>query len=216
MAAVGSKLTIPFLVGTGQIGGQGNKPELWVLYTTDDASVANPNWIDATAKVRSFSTVRGRESELQDVDAGTATITVDNKDRTFDPDMNANIRPMNRWWIRTQFTGETQDLFKGYADSYQQDWDAPVGSAQTRVALTDEVKVLALDALPTTAPPRSSYGDLVQSDNPAGYWPLNEDPATLIQPADIPEPSATLPPNPDNGLPFGDEWGWVIGKRWPK
>ena len=45
---------------------------------------------------------------MQAVDAGTATIVLDNRTRVFDPAHNTAIRPFNRWWIREQFTGETQ------------------------------------------------------------------------------------------------------------
>jgi hypothetical protein len=158
----------------------GDPPESWVLYSTDDASVSTPAWIDATSKVRAFSVSRGRENELAEVDAGTGTITLNNRTRTFDPVSNPLIRPMNRWWIRVQLAGETQDIFKGYANSYDQTWPGKV-DALAIVNCSDEYKVLALDAQPTTVPPRSSYADLIQSDNPLVYWSLDDDPVLLVQ-----------------------------------
>jgi len=172
MATTGAKLTVPHTVSGSAIVGQGNSPELWVLYSTDDASVSTPVWNDATAKVRAFSTSRGRENELAEVDAGTAGVTLDNRTRTFDPVINTAIRPMNRWLLREQFSGETQDIFKGYADSYQQRWPGGM-DAETAVQLTDEFKRLALDRLPVTNPPRDSYADVVQFDQPSGYWQFN-------------------------------------------
>ena len=59
MATVGPKLTIPFVVGPGAIVGQGSLPELWAVYTTDDASVVSPAWVDASTKVRAGETNRG-------------------------------------------------------------------------------------------------------------------------------------------------------------
>jgi hypothetical protein len=178
MAITSPKLTLPFTLGSGAILGQGDAPELWVLHTTDDVSNPSPTWIDATSKVRPFSSSRGRESELQEIDAGTATITLDNRTRTFDPVINANIRPFNRWWIRSQFAGETQDIFKGYADSYDQQWPGGM-DAEAVVSLTDEFKVLALDALPTMNPPRDTYTELVDFDKPAAYWQMNDSSNTL-------------------------------------
>jgi len=171
MATVGTRLTIPFTVGTSQIVGQGNTPELWCLYTTDDASATSPTWNTVPwTDVRSFSVSRGRENELSEVDAGTATITLDNRDRNFDPSFNTAIRPMNRWWLREQFSGETQDLFLGYAESYEQSWPGTgVGNAETVVSCADEFKVLALDKLPVMSPPRDTYQDLVMSDEPTWY-----------------------------------------------
>jgi hypothetical protein len=192
MATVGTKLTIPFTVGASQIVGQGNHPELWVLYSIDDASDTDPLWQDATSKIRAWATSRGRNTELEEIDAGTATITLDNRTRTFDPVANTAIRPMNRWWIREQFSGETQDMFKGYADSYDQQWPAPVGDALAVVSCTDEFKVLALDRLPTTDPPRDNYADMVMFDQPTGYWRMNDDAETL-QAASTIGPSLAAP-----------------------
>ena len=106
-----------------------------------------------------------------------ATITLDNRARTFDPAFNSAIRPLNRWWIREQFTGETQDIFKGYAESYDQQWPGTF-DAQAVVSCVDEFKVLALDALSVTNPPRDSYADVVAFDNPACYWRLGDEAGT--------------------------------------
>lgn len=200
--------------------GQGEHPYIWVLYTTDDAAVASPNWLDATSKARNWGVLRGRESEQGEVDAGTADITVDNRTREFDHIEDPLIRPMNRWWIRSQFTGETQDRFKGYAEAYAR--PKPDGfemsDAIIVVHCADEQKVLTLDALPTTSPPRGGYADVVLSDNPAGYWPLDEDPATLVQSAVVP-PSPEAPPvGPvhDPNWDVGGESAWWSRGGWKK
>lgn len=161
--------------GSSTYAGQGLLPILQVLYSFDDASDPTPSWsYVADADVRSFSVSRGRESELQEFDAGSATIVVDNRDRAFDPAVNSSVRPMNRWWLREQFSGETHDLFMGYAESYNQQWpDGGWSNAIVEVAAVDEFKVLALDALPTTSPPRDSYADVVASDLPTGYYNMN-------------------------------------------
>src|SRR5262245_24053924 len=97
--AVGPKLTIPFTVGTSQLVGQGDRPELWPLYTTDNATAATPNWNDASSYVRSFDVSRGRENELDEIGAGTASIVLDNRTRVFDPVSNPLIGPRNGWWL---------------------------------------------------------------------------------------------------------------------
>jgi hypothetical protein len=160
--------------GLATFAGQGLSPLLQVLYSLDDVSDSTPSWtyVDDD-KVRSFGTSRGRESEDKDFDAGTASVVVDNRDRAFDPNVNASIRPMNRWWLREQFSGETNDLFKGYADSYDNQWPGWGGSdAECLVSCADEFKVLALDALPSTSPPRDTYQEVIASDNPNGYFNL--------------------------------------------
>lgn len=175
MATVGTKRTIPFTVGTGAgaIVGQGGQAIPWLLYTTDDASVGAPDWLDATELLRGYSTSRGRESELADIDAGTATFTLDDRERTFDPTFNTAIRPMNQWWLQEGFSGLMHSVFKGYAESYQEQWVKGAEDAQTTVSCVDEFKVLALDRLPTTNPPRDSYQNVVLFDEPSGYWPMD-------------------------------------------
>ena len=153
--------------------GQGDLPVVSVLYSTDDASDTDPLWIDATAYVRSFSVSRGRESERAEIDAGTATIVLDNRTGVFSspvvPTILPGIRPLNRWWIREQFTGETRSIFLGYAEAYDQTWSGGVDAVAT-VSCVDEFKVLALDRLPTMSPPRDTYNDLIRFDEPANFW----------------------------------------------
>lgn len=176
--AVGEELTIPFIVGTTQIVGQGPTPELWALYATDGVSAATPSWQDASQAVRTFSTARGRESELDEVDSGTATIVLDNRTRSFDPLANEPINVGNRWWLRSQFDGKTEDIFKGYAERYDQSWPSIVGDAVATVSCSDEFKRLNLELLPTMNPPRDSYADVIQFENPAQYNPLDDSPFT--------------------------------------
>ena len=125
--------------------------------------------MNATDYLRGFQTSRGRATELARVDAGTATITLDNRTRLFDPAATSGIRPMNRWRILEQFSGEP-DVFNGYAESYTQVWPDKLVDAVTVVSCVDEFKVLALDRLPTMNPPRDTYADLVAFDKPYGYW----------------------------------------------
>jgi hypothetical protein len=153
-------------------------------------SLADPSGIDNWQylnpdDLRSFSISRGRESELAEMDAGTATLVVDNRDRAFDP-LNTSspyyphIRPMTKFWLQGELDGVAYDLFKGYADSFQQGWDPPgFGDAICTIQLKDEFKVLALDALPTTNPPRDTYPDVVLFDLPSHYWRMDEASVTM-------------------------------------
>ena len=192
MATTGARnvcSTTNLVAASGNLVGQGGLPEAWILYSTDEASDTDPLWQDATAKVRSFSVSRGRESELAEINAGTATVVLDNRTRTFDPVAVPAIRPMNRWWIREQFTGETQSIFLGYAESYDQTWSkGGTTDAVATVSCVDEFKVLALDRLPVTDPPRDTYADVVASDEPASYWRMDDDAGTLQAVAVVGEP----------------------------
>jgi hypothetical protein len=168
-----------FTVGSPTTFGQGPYIRYEVLMSFDDSSVSIPTWTYVTQWLRAFSTSRGRASELADVDAGTANLTLDNRDRRFDPTYTAgpyypNLRPMNRVWIRMQFNGVTHDVFKGYVESYEQQYPESGLDAVTVVRAVDEFKVLALRNLPTTDPPRESYADVVAFDNPSAYWRMSD------------------------------------------
>lgn len=171
--------------GSSTFPGQGDLPMHELLMSFDDASATMPRWEYVTGALRSFTITRGRENELATVDAGTENITLDNRDREFDPTYSGsphfpNLRPMNRVWHRVRFAGETHDLFKGYVDSYDQQWPGKV-DAVTIVQASDEFKVLALGHLPTTDPPRNSYSEVVQFDQPAAYWQMAAASASLSQ-----------------------------------
>lgn len=174
MPEVSPKLIIPFIVGTSQIVGQGPHPDPWLLYSTDDASEPDPTWTDVSDKLRSYSTSRGRESELADVDAGTMNLTLDDRDRLFDPTHNALIRPMNRWRLEERFSGLSHPVFTGYAEAYQEQWVVGAEEATTVVSAVDEFKVLALDKLPATDPPKPSYREAVLFDLPGAYWSMDD------------------------------------------
>jgi Concanavalin A-like lectin/glucanases superfamily len=185
-------LPFSFTFDANAILGSGLKPEAQIWWSFSDAQTDPPVWVHLDPnRVRSFSTSRGRENELSEHDAGTATVILNNRDRAFDPTYNSspyypNVRPMNRMWLREQFNGVTNDVFKGYVGSYDQQWPAPgMGDAVCVVNAVDEFKVLNLAKVPVTDPPRDTYADLVLYDNPAGYWHMDNDPVTAVQDAEV-------------------------------
>lgn len=211
MALVGPlPLTLPFTPGLEPY------PVVRFYLTTSPAGDPSPVWVDRTAFMRSYATSRGKSNELDAFDAGTATVELDDRTRIFDPTVTAAIKPFNRGWLFEDFRGTVRDLFKGYAESYVHSYDSSgiVDSVAT-VRFTDEFKVLTLGALPTTSPPRDTYGELVQADIPDGYWPMTDDPATLVQtpapptPGEIADPSPPAPPSsaPVPGKLYGRFWG---------
>ena len=179
MASVGpAVVTGPTVVtSTTTVTGQGNLPIIRTLHSTDDVSVSVPTWTDRTTQVRSYSIRRGRNTELDEFDAGTASIVFDNRDRSLDPNNNAAIKPLNRLWLYEEFSGEVHSLIKGYVTAWTQQWpQGGLADATATADMSDEFLVLSQAALPVTTPPRDSYVSLISSDNPDGYWDLNEDP----------------------------------------
>jgi hypothetical protein len=178
--------------GTNVYPGQGLAPIVRCRLSFSDVSVSTPVWTEvASNKFRSFSISRGRGSSFgTQFDAGTATVVLDNRDRAYDPNVNASVRPLNRIWLYSEFSGEVHDLFKGFAESWTLDWpDGGWSDAVAVVSCADEFKILNLDSLPMTSPLRSSFEDLIASDNPSGYWRLNQDPVTNVQAPTITEPN---------------------------
>lgn len=61
-------------------------PDLIVAWAPDDGPFTTPwTWSDISTRVRSITTSRGRTSELDTFKVGEASVTVDNRDRFFDP-----------------------------------------------------------------------------------------------------------------------------------
>lgn len=111
-------------------------------------------WTDVTAYVLGFSTNRGSsrtQGPALQYDAGTASITLDNSDRRFDPTNLSGpyvsggatqVTPMRAMRIRATWAGSTYDIWRGTADSWQIDYRPPNYSSVV-VSGTDAFKVLA-------------------------------------------------------------------------
>lgn len=86
---------------------------------------ANPVWVDITDYVRGFATSRGRQIELDDIQAGTARILLSNGDQRFDPN-NTNgpyygeLVPMVRCRITLRWDAVSYPLFSGLVAAWPQ------------------------------------------------------------------------------------------------
>ena len=157
-------------------------PVIEVLYSTDNATDTDPSWTYVPAsEFMGYSVDRGRETELEEIDAGTCSIHLRNHERDWDPSHNASIRPMNRWQVRTKFQGVTQSRFVGWADAYDLSWPEAGKDSRVTVRCSDEQKILNLSKLPTMNPPRDTYTDLVMFDEPHGYWRMDDEFDTTLQ-----------------------------------
>lgn len=181
MASVGPAVVTGSAVvtGTSVVTGQGPLSIVRARYTTDAASVALPTWVEAGG-LREYDLGHGRSSLLSEFETGQATLTLDNRTRTFDPLSNPAIRPFNRWWIYEEFSGVTEDLFRGYAISYVSEWPEKGKDATAVVTIADELAVLAAAGLPVTDPPRESYASLIAVDRPEAYFDLSEAPQDRV------------------------------------
>lgn len=129
-------------------------PTLNILIALDtDPLSAAPIWTDITAKGMTVEINRGRSFELDDVQAGTLTITLNNIDRSLDPTYAAGpyftkLTVNRRIRVCATIYGTTYVLWDGFVDRYPQ--IAPDQSnhwAQADIEATDAFKWLAKNNL---------------------------------------------------------------------
>lgn len=109
-----------------------------VAFTTDPGST--PTWTDISAYVKRSAPVRGRDDEFGDFGPGTNQLTLDNRDRRFDPSYTAgpyygNLLPMRRLrqriagnQIGTEFWGD----FEQGADGTAPEWTSGNGALEIK------------------------------------------------------------------------------------
>lgn len=125
---------------------------------------------DISTSVRSVNTNRGRRRALERFGTGTATITLDNRDRSFDPTNTASpyynatvgvtgVVPSIPVVIRATWNGVTYPIFRGWIDSWTFSYsDAGNGDAVATVSCSDAFKPLSniIGGLPSSASISSS------------------------------------------------------------
>lgn len=123
-------------------------------YVTVEIQFTPGTWTDVTAWAKyGVTTGRGSsrvESPIIRYEAGTATVTLNNSDRRFDPTNlrgpytsggRSQVMPMRPIRIRAVWRGVTYDMFRGFVDQWGIDWVGDVYSRAT-VKATDGFKVL--------------------------------------------------------------------------
>jgi hypothetical protein len=125
---------------------------------------------DISTSVRSVTTNRGRRRALERFGTGTATITLDNRDRSFDPTNTASpyynatvgvtgVVPSIPVVIRATWDGVTYPIFRGFIDSWTFDYaDAGIGDATATISCSDAFKPLSniIGGLPSSVSISSS------------------------------------------------------------
>lgn len=139
-------------------------------------------WTDVTDRTRLRSWARGRQSENDQADTGTATPTYDNSDRALDPENTGspfypNVLPMRRVRCRAVVAGVTYYLYTCFVSplyGWQMIQDQP-GYAEVAPLCNDGFDVLATaqftadDTLPAQTPGARIAAILDRFD-----WPTDE------------------------------------------
>jgi hypothetical protein len=110
---------------------------------------------EITEWVRNFSTVQGRRRELERFSTGTAQITLDNRDRRFDPTNTSSpyynatvgvtgIVPAIPVVIRATWSGIEYPVFRGFIDSWKFAYSsAGIGDATATITCSDAFKAFS-------------------------------------------------------------------------
>jgi len=133
------------------------------------------SWTDVTADVRAWSVNRGRQSELSTYSAGSASVTLDNRSRTYDPSNTAGsyygkILPRRRLRITLTAGAVSAAIFTGYVADWSMEWPEQGIDSTVTVSASD-----ALEVLSTSVQPGSAYAAEVLTDGPTHFWPLQSD-----------------------------------------
>ena len=152
-----------------------NDPVKGKLNNTD-YRLAGPIWIDITDRVANVSIKRGKNRELERYNSGSASVTLHNEDRTFDP-LNTsspfvgNIIP--RRAIRVSTGGYTQ--FTGVIEDWNLDYDVS-GKSNASIVAADAFTLLAQQSLTPGTATTQLTGARINAvlSQPSVGWPLTQ------------------------------------------
>jgi len=139
--------------------------------------LSNITWTDVTAYVRGLSFQRGRSTELDQFQTGSASVVLSNADRRFDPLYASSpyagaltpLRPIRITLEHIDGASATQTVpvFFGYIDGWPQTYET-FGDATVTVNASDMFKVLNNVTLP------SLWADKIDSEDPLVWIRFND------------------------------------------
>ena len=141
---------------------------------TDGPYVVSPTWTDVTAYVRGMDISRGVPDDWTLQADGSATVTLSNRDRRFDPfnttgPYYGNLLPRRQIRIRATFSSTTYDVFRGFIAGWPPEWtDAGTDSTVTLFCFD------ALQLLGSSSLPADWSRDYILSQSPRHYYPCDE------------------------------------------
>ena len=141
---------------------------------TDGPYVVSPTWTDVTAYVRGMDISRGIPDDWTLQADGSATVTLSNRDRRFDPfnttgPYYGNLLPRRQIRIRATHGGTTYDVFRGFIAGWPPEWtDAGTDSTVTLFCFD------ALQLLGSSSLPADWSRDYILSLSPRHYYPCDE------------------------------------------
>jgi hypothetical protein len=129
-------------------------------------------WQPVTSYVRGINVDRGRSSEFSTYGPGTCTLTVDNRDRRFDPEHTTgpfygDLLPMVPIRVTTSYGGTDYTLFYGFVTGWPTAYNQSNSDAVSTITAVDGNRLLANTVL------NPAYEQVVVSDpDLAIYFPM--------------------------------------------
>lgn len=153
-------------------------------FSEDPVSDTTPTWQDVTSDLVTIEWWAGIDSEGDEPQPGGAMIRMKNTNRRWEPDYVAgmfypNITTQRRFRLRlNDGAGLTSEgIF--YITGIEIDFPADTDYSEVTFTCGDGCEVLALDDIEQMDPPdASTYSDVVEFDEPWGYWRLGEEEGT--------------------------------------
>jgi hypothetical protein len=134
----------------------------------------SPAWTEITQYVRNISIRRGRQDDLQQFPPGTASLTLDNRDRLFDPFNTAGanyayLKPRKQIKIVANWNGTEYPLYRGYVAGWPVEYTEAGLDSTVNIQCFDLMGLVATEQVPSDW---VRYHTL--SLNPRHYYQLND------------------------------------------
>lgn len=104
-------------------------------------------YVDYSTRVRGFSSRRGRQNNVDRVEAGTLTILLDNTDGALNPNPASGIIPMRQARLKCRYGSNTYPIMRGYIESYKYLYAGSGKDSAVELTISDGFKVLSQQQL---------------------------------------------------------------------
>lgn len=170
-----------------------NWPAVKVLadFTTGPPNAPGANAVDintGSVAVTDISVKRGRQYELDKVQAGTAKLTISDRDEQLNPSNTASpwnsagraLKPYRPIQIQATWNGATYNVYTGYIERFPMQWEDNGKRGMRPIECVDALSILSQIVI------TQSYEMEIAQDNPTIYMPLDDGaPPGMVDPLTI-------------------------------
>jgi hypothetical protein len=146
-----------------------------VAFGADPLNVdwATATLADLTSRGRSWSSHRGRQYELDRVEAGTLSLVASNSDGFLNPnntqsDFYPNVRPMTPIQIVATYDSVDYEVYTGFIESWPPSFPFTGKDAVVQISASDAFEVLAGQRL------RGFWPDVIDAETPVAWWRFSD------------------------------------------